>query len=702
MHDSNRPPSVLPQVLNTLVIAAVPLAAFLAFAIQPLMGKRLLPIYGGTSGTWLGCMVYFQLALLVGYGWAAWLVRQRLAFQVTATAVLASLAVLTFQLPSDQADATASIARVVWRLSYTSLPAMVLLFSTSPLLHGWLRRRGEEVPYYLYAISNTGSLLAVLLYPFFIETSLRLPEQETYWHGLLLVVAGLVVAAGLLLRRLNPDTGAPAPAEPAEPLTAGPVALWLGLSALTCVGLLGATYHLAAELGSSPLAWVGPFSAYPLSFMVTFSGRWRPWMTRVTLVWLALSLTGFMVVKGFTAATVNAGTAWWLLSLTASGSFLGNALLHNARPALRFERYYLVLAAGGVLGGLLSSAVIPSFLARPIEFELASAALLTTGLLWLTGRRDPATVLVVALVLFIPVLGLGFHQSRQEAPNAQMSHYRDLYGHILVRTDARSVVLSSDTTTHGSQLTMDAAARKRPTLYYTESTGVGRTLERLQAARPALRVGVIGLGAGTLAAYARPADVYDFWDIDPKSLRVARSNFTFVAESAGKINLVERDGRKALADSKTDYDLIVIDAFTGDGVPSHLLTTEALTLYFRRLAARDGLLLVHASTRYSRLFPVVEATARALNHTAILVATDISGDRPDRDWDPTHTEYILVCRPEQAKDLAAWFPAEEDKGRVKRLVRTAESPLFAPQLIWTDDRNAALDTLDLGQFLFVP
>ena len=702
MNDSNRSPTALSQALSTLVITAVPLAAFLAFAIQPMMGKRLLPIYGGTSGTWLGCMVYFQLTLLLGYSWAAWLVRKRIAFQVTATAVLAVLAVLSFQLPSDEADGAASILRVVWRLSYTTLPAMILLFSTSPLLHGWMRRRGEEVPYYLYSISNGGSLLAVLMYPFFIETNLRLSEQATYWHVLLLVLAGVLIAAGFLLKRTATGHDAPPAVEAGEPLAPGQVSLWLWLSALTCVGMLGATYHLAAELGSSPLAWVGPFSAYLLSFMIAFSGRWRPWMTMTTIVWLAISLTGFMVAKGFTAATVNAGTALWLLSLTASGSFLGNALLYGARPAQRFERYYLVLAAGGVLGGLISSAIIPYLFSRPIEFELASVALLTTGLLWLTGRRDAATVIIVATVLVIPVIGLGTHQIHQEAPDGVMTHYRDLYGHIMVKTDARSVVLSSDTTTHGSQLTMNAAARKRPTLYYTESTGVGRTIERLQAKRGSMKVGVMGLGAGTLAAYARPPDIYDFWDIDPKAFRVARSNFTFVAESAGKIDLVEQDGRKALEDSKSDYDLIVIDAFTGDGVPSHLLTTEALALYFRRLAARDGVLVIHASTRYSLLFPVVEATARSLNLTAIDVATDLGSDLPNRDWDPTHTEYIVVCRPEEAKEIAAWFPAEEEKGRVKRLVRTVDSPLYDPQYIWTDDRNAALDTLKLGQFLFAP
>ena len=706
MNDSHRPKDFMSQALPALVIAAVPLAAFLAFAIQPIMGKRLLPIYGGTSGTWLGCMVYFQLALLLGYSWAAWLVRKTATFQMTATAVLAVLAVATFHLPSDEVAEAAGIGRVVWRLALASLPAMILLFSVSPLLTGWLRRRGEEVPYYLYAISNAGSLLALLMYPFVIETNLGLDDQKSYWHVLLLVVAAALATAGYFFRQSV--AGAPAAErEPAETLTPGTVVLWLWLSALTCVGMLGATYHLTAEIGSSPLAWVGPFGLYLFSFMVTFSSHWRRWMTMTAIVVLAVSITWFMVAKGFTAITVNGTTAWCLLALTACGSLLGNALLHSVRPAQRFERFYLVLAAGGVIGGLLSSVIIPYVFNRPIEFELASVALLATGIVWLTGRREPSIIIVVAIVLVVPVIGVGFHQAyRESVDNGRMRHTRDLYGHIMVKTDNRSVVLSSDTTTHGSQLIMDANARRRPTLYFTESTGVGRVMEQLHATRPEMSVGLIGLGAGTLAAYARNGDSYDFFDIDPKSIRVAQENFSFIVDArsnGAKINLIQRDGRKALDDSKTNYDVIVLDAFTGDGVPSHLLTREAIGIYARRLTSKNGLLVVHASSRYSRFYPVVEATARSLNLSAILVHTEIKHDiveaGKERDWDPTATDYIIVCRPEQVKDLVTWFPDDEDGGRVKHFVSTVTSPLINSQLIWTDDRNAAIDVLELGRFL---
>ncbi len=706
MNDSNRPKDFLTQALPVLVIAAVPLAAFLAFSIQPIMGKRLLPIYGGTSGTWLGCMVYFQLALLLGYSWAAWLVRKTPSFQMTATMVLALLAVISFHLPSDEIAEAAGIGRVVWRLALATLPAMMLLFSASPLLHGWMRRQGEEVPYYLYSISNAGSLLALLLYPFFIETSLGLSDQTTYWHVLLVVVALALAGAGYIFRQLSAKAPAPA-AEPPENLSVGTVLLWLWLSALTCVGMLGATYHLTAEIGSSPLAWVGPFGLYLFSFMVTFSSHWRRWMTMTAIVFLALAMTWFMVAKGFTAVTVNGTTAWCLLALTAMGSLLGNALLHSVRPAQRFERYYLVLAAGGVIGGLLSSVVIPYVFNRPIEFELASVALLATGIVWLTGRREPSVVIIIGVVLVIPVLGVGMHQAyRESVDNGSMRHTRDLYGHIMVKTDSRSVVLSSDTTTHGSQLTATPEARRRPTLYFTESSGAGKVMEHLHATQPAMSVGVIGLGAGTLAAYARNGDTYDFFDIDPKAIRVAQENFTFIvdARSTGaRVNLLQRDGRKALDESKANYDVLVIDAFTGDGVPSHLLTREAMAIYMRRLSARNGLLLVHVSSRYSRFYPVVEATARSLNLSAVGVHTEIKHDivepGKERDWDPTTTDYIIISKPEQTKDIVAWFPDKEDGDRVTHLVSTITSPLVDRDLIWTDDRNAAIDVLELGRFL---
>ena len=702
------PPAAVSQqtphsVILTLATLVVPLAAFLAFSVQPMLGKHLLPIYGGAVGTWLGTMLYFQMALLCGYAWAAWLVRRPAAFQWYATAALGVLAVVLFRLPSNESDAPGSIVHIVWSLSITTLPAMTLLFSVSPLLHGWLQRRGQRVPYYVYAFSNTGSLAALVAYPFVIEPVLRTSLQASLWHGLLLLTTLLLAAAGFFFARTATQDVIPnvAPSS-VETLSASRIAVWLGLSALTCIGMLGATHHLAVEIGSNPVSWVGPLGLYLLSFALIFSGQWRPWMTRVCLAWLGVSLAGYMLSKGFTAATVNGVRAWWLLSLTASGSFVGNALLYSARPAQRFEFYYLALAVGGVIGGLASSVIIPHTLPRPLEFVFASTTLLIVGMLWLAARRDLATALTATVVLAAPIIGIGIHQDRREIPDGlTIQHARDLYGHLMLHITDQSLVLSNETTTHGSQLIADAASRQRPTLYYTESTGAGRVIERWQAEHTQMNVGVIGLGAGTLAAYARLGDRYDFWDIDPKTIAIAANDFTFIGDAPpGTVNVVQQDGRLAVENSTTDYDLIVIDAFSGDGVPGHLLTREALDRYFERLQARNGVLLIHTTSRYSKIFPVAAATARSAGWLAQEVATDITESTQERDWDPTGTTYTIISRPEQAPMISSWFEAEEENGRVRRTVQIDHNLRPDPRLVWTDELNSALAILDLRKFWF--
>jgi spermidine synthase len=210
---------------------------------------------------------------------------------------------------------------------------------------------------------------------------------------------------------------------------------------------------------------------------------------------------------------------------------------------------------------------------------------------------------------------------------------------------------------------------------------------------------VVGLGAGTLAAYARPGDELVFYDIDPKIEAVARRHFTYLADARGKVRVEVADGRRALEASAADYDLIVIDAFMGDGVPAHLLTREALEIYQSRLKARDGVLVVHATLRYSQLYPVVAATARTVGWESMEVTTDIRESLADRDWDPARSSYILAGSFSRAKEWSGWYPLEEDNERVKRKVTTLSSVIAGPRNTWTDDRAAALDTLDLSLWL---
>jgi hypothetical protein len=694
----NLPPAITKNGLRFTVLAAVSLASFLSFSVQPLVGKLLLPIQGGGASTWLGVMLYFQVALLLGYGWAVWLMRRPALHQVGLTAVLGLVSMATGRIGWVAQSEWTGVDGIFGSLTLSSLPAMILLFSTGPLLHGWLGRKNQTIPYYLYAVSNAGSLLAVILYPFTIERSIGVSDQILIWQGLLYFLSGLLGVAGFFFLR-NTENDKPA-LKFTETVPLGNVGSWLGLSALSCLGMLGATHHLAAEIGSNPLSWVGPFGFFLLSFLVTFSGWWQPRYTLLSLGWLAVSLAGFMVTKGVSPTTVDGPVAFWVVSLTGAGSFFANGLLHQLRPDQRFDLFYLVIAAGGVLGGLLATFFVPVFFLRPSELLAVSAVLLMVGMVRLVSPRNTLTVGVLLLVVFAPVAALIITQTRAEAADMLgIRRFRNVYGYSMIKTDKNGLILSSETTTHGTQITSNADARRQPTLYYTESSAVGRIITETQKRTSAMNTAVIGLGAGTLSAYARYTDVMDFWDIDPKSIRIAREFFTFIADSRGRINTLQADGRKGLEASHTDYDIIVIDAFTGDAVPAHLLTREAMAIYFNRLTARHGLLVVHVSSRYQTLFPVIAATAHSLGLQSMRVITDIASTTDSLDWDCTSSQYIIIGQAERISETHNWLPTEEDDARVQRNVTIYDPLPPGRAVVWTDDRNAALDALDLANYL---
>jgi hypothetical protein len=682
-----------------LSIAVSPLGAALAFVLQPMMAKLLLPRLGGTAATWLGAVLFFQIALLLGYAWGVWLARRTPRFQAIALAALALVAFATFHAP-ESFTGEPTIVGVITALTFACLPAMVLLFSLSPWLQSWRERLELPEPYALYAISNVGSLLALLIYPFAVEPLCGLADQLLVWRGLFCLAASVLIAGAILLcfvENRRPSLAPPVALGRIHPLAwAG----WISLGALSCGVMLAATQLVADEIGSVPLAWVGPLGVYLAGFALIFSGRWQPWMTGVSIVGLALSLAAYMTVKGFGSATVDGVRLFILVACCGFACLVGNALLHASRPARGGEWFYLALAAGGALGGLGSLWIVPALFPRPVEFTIGAAILLAAGMYWGARWRHVGSAAACSALTLGPILILGSSQAGGDRlGDGTITQYRDVHGHLMIKTDPASVVLSSATTTHGSQLTSTPESRRQPTLYYTESSAIGRAFQRLQASRPAMRIAVVGLGAGTVATYSRPADNLRFFDIDPKIEAVARNHFTFLGDARGKIAVTVADGRRALADSADDYDLIIIDAFMGDGVPAHLLTREALAVYQARLQARDGLLVVHSTLRYSNIYPFVAATAQTLRLESLQVTTDISEALTNRDWDAQRSSYILIGSPALALQWSDWFPLEEEEGRVKREVSRLTGIVTGPRNIWTDDRTAALDTLDLSRWL---
>lgn len=688
------------RIVSALTLCAVPLGAALAFVIQPMAGKAMLPAMGGTAATWMGSTLFFQIALLLGYVWGLGISRLELRGQFIAQLVLGLLAVSTFRLPNNQTGEP-SLGFVFWTLAISNLPAATMLFSLSPWVHSWRERLAMPEPYALYAISSLGSLGALLLYPVAVEPNLTLAAQEGIWRALFILVALLAVCGVLALWKLSPPATRVRADKP-KGFSLPKVAVWIALSALPCMVMLGAVGQVSGEIGSTPLAWAGPLGVYLAAFAIVFSGRWRPWLTGVAVAGLGLALAAYMVHKGFGVATVDGLRFWLLLLLCGLASVVTVALLHSTRPETGGAWFYLVIAVGGVLGGLLSLFAIPALFSRPAEFPVLSGLVLAGGLFWGARWRNAGTAAACLALALGPVFLLGGKQAVEDRMgNGVITHYRDVNSHLMIKTDAISAVLSSDTTTHGSQLTETPESRRRPTHYYTESSAAGLTIAYLQAQRPSLRIGVIGLGAGTLAVYARAEDEMVFFDIDPKIEPVARNHFTYLKDCRGKVSVRLADGRKALENENAgDFDLIVVDAFMGDGVPHHLLTREALEIYQSRLLKRDGMLLIHATMRYSNLFPRVAATTRTLGWEAVGVETNIHSALKDKDWDAASSNYIVSAREPLLQTVIEKMPYDEDDGRIQRSITRLNAVLSGSNTIWTDQMSAALDTIDINKWLF--
>jgi spermidine synthase len=682
------------QLINWLSVAAAPLGAALAFILQPIMAKLLLPRLGGTAATWLGAALFFQVALLLGYGWGLWLARRPIGFQAIAIGALSVLAIVTFHTP-QAFSGSPTIPGVGLSLTLSCLPSMVLLFSISPWLHAWRERLNLPEPYALYALSSIGSLAALLAFPFLLEPFVGLSDQLSIWRGFFILLVSILSGGTILLANAEARISSNAiPLARANEIPLPSWLLWVSFSAITCAVMLAATQLIAAEIGSVPLAWVGPLGVYLASFTMIFSGRWQSWMTGASAVGLAISLAAYMTFKGFGSATVSGPCLLALVSCCGFASLTGNALLYSTRPARGGEWFYLALGIGGAMGGLGSIWIVPLLFPHPVEFTIGAATLLAAALFWGSRWRHIGSAAACLTFALSPVLILGLKQINVERMgNGVLTHYRDPYGNLMIKTDAGSVVLSSANTTHGTQLVETTASRLRPTLYYTESSAVGRAILILQNERPSIRIAAVGLGAGTIAAYARPSDQIIFYDIDPKIQSVARTYFSYLADSRGDVRIEIADGRRALAESDEDFDLVIIDAFSGGGIPIHLATREALAIYQNRINSNDGIIVFHASMRYSRLYPILAATAKTLRLESIEVNTYIENPQDDRDWDPVTSTYILLGSSGRASQWERWLPPEEDEGRVTRELTRTDAMHGSFYQIWTDDRNATLDML---------
>jgi hypothetical protein len=618
----------------------------LLFGIQPIIAKRLLPWFGGSAAVWITCLVFFQTALLAGYLYAHTL-HQRLSDRAQSTvhvgALLVSLptlAVLLAAVPSPGMELHPTLG-VLRLLALTIGLPYLLLASTSPLLQAWLARRpGAAPPYRLYALSNLASLGALLGYPVLIEPSIPWRRQAAGWAVLYGAFALLSAAAALRAARGGP-TRSPA-TDGGGPSSAGPSwaerALWTGLAACGSLVLLAVTGHITQHIVPAPLLWVVPLGAYLLTFVLCFEWPrlyWRP-------LWLGLLPVALVGVTYLARQGLSELDALWRVSFLVAGlgacCMVCHGELARRRPDARhLTTYYLLIALGGALGGLFAGVAAPLLFPQLVELP---AALILTGLfgvlvsvqaLWPRLGPYPRLAAVAVLPFALGIFATYAVEGMQLSTRGYRLVTRSFYGQLAVRDDgvrgsenaSRSLIHGG--IIHGMQWWDDARSRF-PTTYYCETSGVGRALALLPSGR-GRRVGMIGLGAGTLVAFGRQGDVYRVYEIDPLVLRLAETEFTFLHDSAAEVAVVLGDARLRLeAEPPQEFDLIAVDAFSGDSVPAHLLTREALELYMRHLGPA-GILAVHVSNRFVDFDPVLAAGALALRRPAVNVHSEGIGSR---------------------------------------------------------------------------
>ena len=643
-----------------LYTVAVFASAGLVFLVEPMVARMVLPRLGGSSAVWNTSLAFFQAALLAGYGYAHLLQRLRsLKAQMAVHIAVLALAALTLPLRISEVFGPPSIDDpAFWLLGVLLVsvgPAFAALSATAPLLQAWYARlapaaAGGGDPYRLYAASNLGSLLALLAYPVLVEPLMRLKLQAAAWtagYGAFVVV---VLALAALSRRAKAQDSPPLAEAP--PVAWRERLVWIGLSAATSSLLLGVTAHITQDVASAPFLWVIPLALYLLSYVIAFQAR--PMIAPGVALWLQAA---FAPVA---AALYSLLQAPWLWQLGANlGAFFFTGLVcHQAlarrRPApARLTDFYLSMSLGGVIGGAFNAFVAPvifnavweypivlglACLARPwgrgrLDHwgigALVSALLTIVALLvpQLTSMNGIIILLIVAggmayllrgrgLIYAAIVLALGVASYDQLFKGKRQS-YRSFFGEVqLVRVPAPVYgvvkIMVHGSTLHGAQAERPAQ-RCIPTTYYGPGTPIATTIRTVQALHPAMRMGAVGLGTGTVAAFTRPSDTLQFFEIDPLIVRIAfdPSKFSFVKGCAqGKVSVTLGDARQSLEKVPDhSYDLLLVDAFSSDSVPTHLLTAEAIRTYLRVIKP-DGVVLLHLSNRNLELEGPAAASVR--------------------------------------------------------------------------------------------
>lgn len=655
-------------------------SAFLLFLVQPIISKNILPWFGGSAAVWATCMVFFQVALLAGYAYADWITRNlkpRQQVMIHVALLAASLVFLPI-IPDSSWKPGGTEDPTLWILGLLTatigLPYF-LLSTTGPLIQSWVARTliGTHV-YRFFSLSNLASLVALICYPFAIEPRATLLFQANGWSVVFALFAVLCSASAFYFLRhvhaLPPEAHARQhdPEGDWDPGVRDHL-LWLALSAMGSWLLLAITNHITQNIAAIPFLWLLPLTIYLLTFVLCFeSDRWYV-RSRFLIPTAAIIATCAYGLQGSDIG-FNVKTA---IPLYAAGLFFICMFLHGElarmRPAPRYlTRFYLMLSLGGALGGIAVGLIAPRIL--PAYYELGIGFVITSLLAtYILGERKLLAVTAGGLAV---LCGYFLFAQVSDDFSGTRRIERSFYGTLLSldthREDPADNVrqLYHGSIKHGEQY-LAAERRLEPTTYYGPTAGIGLAI---QHTRPqSKKVGLIGLGAGTLAVYGRPGDVYRFYEINPQVIELARSEFTFMRDSRARIEMVLGDARLSLEkEAPHGFDVLAVDAFSGDSIPVHLITREAMAVYLRHMNPQ-GIIAFHITNRFLWLAPMVKQIATDHGLHAVLIHDEAENS------DLRITDWVLVARDSQVLQQEA--------------IRKAAAPIDpTPGLAtWTDDFN---------------
>ena len=676
----------------------ITLSAFLIFLVQPLIAKQILPWFGGTAAVWTTCMVFFQSALLAGYAYADWAPRRLgIVRHARVHAVLALVSLLALPIVASTywkpVDGTAPIAHILGLLAATiGLPYFVLA-ATSPLVQMWFSRsHPNRDPYRLFALSNGASLAALLCYPFIVEPTLALRDPAWGWSALYGVF--VVVIGGLAIKVARRETGGAAYLRASQSATPTPDAdsavshapppprrayfWWLVLAATASALLLAVTNHVTENIASVPMLWLMPLTLYLLTFILCFDGS--RWYTRETFfgpVLIAIGAMGWLIVDKSHQFDLLVESIVFGAGLFVVCMFCHGELVASKPDPHYLGRFYTIIAFGGALGSVLIAFVAPLVLRSYYEVSLllVVAMLLLAGVAWPWSRRAFALALAGILITSDVVwmnmkndakdaiwMGRNFYGSLKvrayEEPDSYNYHRRLVHGAIL----------------HGEQY-QAPAAREFATSYYTATSGIGHAIDIKEKAGENIRVGMIGLGVGTIATYGRVGDVFRFYEIDPQVPIIANEYFSFLSNSEAKVDIVLGDARLSIErEAPQNYDVLGVDAFSGDAIPAHLITREAVEL-FRKHMAPGGIIAYHVSNRYLDLAPVLGMITKTLGMQALQI-------------DDFKSEGSSIKSP------SSWVLLAEDAATLESLREYGKPPDDKPGWrMWTDDYHNLFQVL---------